>query len=98
MADRNDWHVYIVRCADSSLYTGVAIDVRARVASHNAGKGAKYTRGRRPVKLVYAEPAGSRGAALRREAAIKRLPRDAKQALVRTHAGNALARRPGSGR
>jgi putative endonuclease len=77
-----DWTVYIVRCADGSLYTGVAVDVRARVATHNAGKGAKYTRGRRPVTLVYREPAGSRGAALQREAAIKRLPAAAKRALV----------------
>ena len=46
----SDWHVYIVRCADGSLYTGVAIDVRARIATHNAGQGAKYTRGRRPVR------------------------------------------------
>jgi putative endonuclease len=77
-----DWTVYIVRCADGSLYTGVAVDVDARVATHNAGKGAKYTRGRRPVKLVYREPAGSRSAALKREAAIKRLPTAAKRALV----------------
>lgn len=84
MTVTGDWTVYILRCADGSLYTGVAIDVRARVATHNAGKGAKYTRGRRPVKLVYREPAGSRGAALKREAAIKRLPTAVKRALVAT--------------
>jgi putative endonuclease len=77
-----DWHVYIVRCADRSLYTGVATDVAARIASHNAGKGAKYTRGRRPVRLVYQERVGARGAALRREFAIKRLTRAAKRRLV----------------
>lgn len=77
-----DWHVYILRCADDSLYTGVATDIEARVARHNAGKGAKYTRGRRPVVLVYREAAGNRGAALRREHAIKRLPRAAKRRLI----------------
>ncbi len=76
------WSVYILRCGDGSFYTGVATDVRARVAKHNQGKGAKYTRGRRPVQLVYREPAGSRGAALKREYAVKRLTRAAKQRLV----------------
>lgn len=77
-----DWYVYIVRCADRTLYTGVATDVRARIAKHNQGKGAKYTRGRRPVRLVYREPAGSRGAALKREHAVKRLTRAAKRRLI----------------
>ena len=76
------WHVYIVRCADHSLYTGVATDVAARVVTHNSGKGAKYTRGRRPVRLVYQETASTRGAALKREFAIKRLTRAAKRRLV----------------
>jgi predicted GIY-YIG superfamily endonuclease len=75
--------VYIVRCADRTLYTGVAKDVRARMAAHNSGRGAKYTRSRLPVKLVYRERAVDRGAALRREHEIKRLPRAAKQALFR---------------
>lgn len=78
-----DWFVYIVRCADRSLYTGVAIDVRERVATHNRGRGARYTRGRGPVRLVYTERAGTRGAALRREHAIKCLTRAAKQQLIR---------------
>ena len=77
-----NWHVYIVRCADRTLYTGVATDVAARVAKHNAGVGAKYTRGRRPVTLVYSERVGERGAALKRELAIKRLPRQTKQQLI----------------
>lgn len=81
-----EWYVYIVQCADRSLYTGVATDVVARVATHNAGKGAKYTRGRRPVRLVFQEWAGTRGAALRREIAIKRLAAAAKRALVRSAA------------
>lgn len=83
---RQGWHVYILRCADGSLYTGVATDVAARVAAHNAGKGAKYTRGRLPVKLVHREQAANRGAALRREYAIKQLPTEAKRALARRRA------------
>lgn len=75
------WQVYILRCADGSLYTGVATDLTARVRKHNDGAGAKYTRGRRPVKLVYREPAASRSAALKREHAIKRLPAAAKRKL-----------------
>lgn len=75
------WYVYIVRCADRTLYTGVAKDVAARVATHNAGRGAKYTRSRLPVKLVYRERVGERGAAQKREHAIKRLARKDKQAL-----------------
>lgn len=76
------WHVYIVECADGSLYTGIALDVPARLARHNRGRGAKYTRGRRPVRLVYQEPADGRGSALRREQLIKRLPAAAKRRLV----------------
>jgi predicted GIY-YIG superfamily endonuclease len=70
-----------VRCADGTLYTGVAKDLAARVAQHNAARGAKYTRSRLPVKLVYREPAADRSGALRREHEIKRLPRGAKRAL-----------------
>lgn len=77
------WVVYILRCADKSLYTGVATDLEVRVQKHNDGKGAKYTRGRRPVKLVYHEPATNRGAALRREHAIKRMKTMEKRQLVR---------------
>lgn len=76
------WHVYIVRCSDETLYTGIARDVGQRIAKHNEGTGAAYTRGRRPVVLVHQEPATDRGAALRREAAIKRLPVSAKRALA----------------
>lgn len=76
------WHVYILECADGTLYTGVATDVAARVATHNAGKGAKYTRGRLPVRLVYQESAGERGDALRRELAIKRLRAADKRRLI----------------
>jgi putative endonuclease len=76
------WFVYVVRCRDGSLYTGVARDVDARVATHNQGRGARYTRGRGPVALVHVERKQSQGSALRREAAIKALPRKAKLALT----------------
>ena len=74
--------VYVVRCADGSLYTGYAKDVKARVATHNSGRGAKYTSGRRPVTLVYSQWFKTVGAALRREYAMKQLSRDEKEALV----------------
>ena len=77
-----EWSVYIVRCADDSLYTGIAKDVAARLAKHNAGKGAAYTRARRPVKLLYSENALTRSKALSREAGIKSLPRPQKQLLI----------------
>ena len=76
------WWVYLVRCADGSLYTGITLDVARRVAQHNAGRASKYTRSRRPVELVYRERQPDRGAALRREAAIKALTRRAKEALI----------------
>src|SRR6185369_11443765 len=77
------WAVYLVRCADGSLYTGEATDVARRVAQHNAGTGARYTRARRPVALVHQEPAADRPAALRREWALKQLPRAQKERLAR---------------
>lgn len=76
------WYVYIVRCNDASLYTGVAKDLERRIGQHNAGTGAKYTRSRLPVTLVYSEPAADRGAALRREIEIKRLPAASKRRLA----------------
>ena len=76
------WWVYVVRCADGSLYTGVARDLPARIAAHNAGRGARDTRGRGPVTLVYQEGAEDRASAQRREAAIKRLPAAAKAGLA----------------
>jgi predicted GIY-YIG superfamily endonuclease len=76
------WSVYIVRCADGTLYTGTAKDLGARIDEHNAGRGAKYTRGRAPVTLVYREPAGDRAAAQRREHAIKRLTAAEKRRLI----------------
>ncbi|MCD8382898.1 MAG: GIY-YIG nuclease family protein [Clostridiales bacterium] len=76
------FYVYIVKCSDGTLYTGSTTNVSRRVRTHNAGKGAKYTRSRRPVALVYQEETESWPAALRREAAIKRLPRAKKIALI----------------
>jgi putative endonuclease len=73
--------VYLVRCADDTLYTGWAVDVAARVKTHNAGRGAKYTQARRPVTLVYSEAWPSRSDAMRREREIKRWPRARKLAL-----------------
>jgi putative endonuclease len=72
----------MLRCRDGSLYTGVTNDLSRRLAAHGAGTGARYTRARLPVRLVYREARATRGAALRREAAIKRLPRAAKLALL----------------
>ncbi len=69
------WKLYILRCGDGSLYTGITTDVEARFAQHNAGKGAKYTRGRGPLELVYSEECGTHSDALKRELAVKALPR-----------------------
>ena len=79
-----DWYVYIVKCADDSLYTGIARDVEKRVDEHNCSDqlGAKYTRFRRPVKLVYQEALDSRSAATRREIEIKCLSRQEKESLI----------------
>ncbi len=76
------WYVYIVRCSDASLYTGVTNDPAKRLAAHNAGRGAKYTRSRLPVALVHIERKRCKGAALAREALIKRLSRHTKLALI----------------
>lgn len=69
------WYVYILRCADDTLYTGMTDDVTRRLEVHNSGKGAKYTRGRGPLELAYSEECESYSAALKREYAIKQLPR-----------------------
>lgn len=74
--------VYIVRCADGTLYTGIAIDVDARIEQHNAGKGAKYTKTRRPVVCVYKEKCTDKSDALKREIAIKRMRRLEKEQLI----------------
>ena len=76
------WTVYILRCGDGSLYTGISDDVLRRLAAHRAGKGAKYTRGRGPLELVYTQALPDKSAALRREAEIKRLRREEKEKLI----------------
>jgi putative endonuclease len=75
--------VYILECRDGTLYTGWTNDLAKRVETHNAGLGAKYTRGRLPVKLVYSERIAERGDALRREMQIKRMTREEKLRLIR---------------
>lgn len=76
------WHLYLLRCGDGTLYCGIALDAQARLKQHQEGKGAKYTRGRGPLELVYAEACGTRSEALRREREVKRMPRAAKLALA----------------
>ena len=80
------YYVYLLRCADGSLYCGYTDDLTRRVRIHNEGKGAKYTRSRRPVSLVYKESFEEKRAALKREYAIKRLTREEKLLLVRKQA------------
>ena len=76
--------VYMLRCKDGSLYTGWTNDLEHRLAKHNSGRGAKYTRGRGPLELVYSEELPDKEAALRRECAIKKLRREQKLALLQT--------------
>lgn len=82
MTVEKTWYVYILRCRDDTLYTGITDDLNRRLEAHNAGKGAKYTRGRGPVKLCYSEEQESYSAALKREYAIKQLSRADKLALM----------------
>jgi len=88
----NGWRVYILRCRDGSLYTGATNDLARRLSRHAEGTGARYTRSRLPIRLIYDEPARDRGAALRREAALKRLTRAEKLALVAAHAASVKQR------
>jgi putative endonuclease len=84
------WTVYLVRCRDGSLYAGVTTDLERRLAQHNAGEGAAYTRSRRPVDLVYREEVVDRSAAQRREHAIRRLTRTEKESLAAANAAQAV--------
>ena len=77
-----NWYLYILRCGDGSLYTGITTDVLARLETHRAGKGAKYTRGRGPLELVYSENCVEHSTALKRELEIKALPRLDKMKLI----------------
>lgn len=83
------WFVYILRCRDDTLYTGSTDDISRRLAAHNSGKGAKYTRGRGPLELVYSEELPTHSDALKREIAIKRLTRKEKLMLIKKE-GNEL--------
>ena len=76
------WCVYILRCRDGTLYTGITVDLRRRLEAHQRGVAAKYTHSRRPVTLVYEEPQANRSSALKREAGLRRLGRAGKLALI----------------
>lgn len=78
----SNWYLYILRCGDGTLYTGITTDVEKRLEAHSSGKGAKYTRGRQPLTLVYRESCGSHSQALKRELAVKKLNRQAKEDLI----------------
>jgi putative endonuclease len=78
----NKWSVYIVECRDKSLYTGITNNLEKRIETHNSGKGAKYTRARRPIKLKYYEEIENKSLALKREFAIKQLTRAQKNQLI----------------
>ena len=81
--DKDIWYVYMVRCNDGTLYTGITNDLEKRIKAHNSGKdGARYTRSRRPVKLVYSEEAGSKSTAAKREYKIKKMTRVKKMELI----------------
>ena len=86
------WYLYILRCADGTLYTGITVDVQKRFAAHGAGKGAKYTRGRCPLELVYREECADHSAALRRELEVKAMTRAEKEKLFEgtCHASGAI--------
>lgn len=79
------WYLYILRCRDASLYTGITTDVEKRLEAHRSGKGAKYTRGRAPLELVYREECGTHSDALKRELAVKALTREQKQEMIASY-------------
>ena len=76
------WYLYILRCGDGTLYTGITTDVEARLEIYRSGKGAKYTRGRGPLELVYREECENHSQALKRELAVKAMSREEKQSLI----------------
>ena len=78
----SNWYLYILRCGDGTLYTGITTDVEKRLEAHQTGKGAKYTRGRGPLQLVYREKCGTHSDALRRELKIKAMSRENKCKLI----------------
>ncbi len=82
---KSTWYLYILLCRDGSYYTGITTDIARRVEMHNTGKGARYTNGRCPVRLVHREECRDRGDALRREHAVKQLTKEGKREYVREH-------------
>ena len=78
----NTWYLYILRCKDNTLYTGITTDVEKRLEAHRSGKGAKYTRGRAPLELMYRESCGDHSTALKRELEIKAMSRQEKEKLI----------------
>ena len=76
------WYLYILRCGDGTLYTGITTDIQRRLDAHRCGKGAKYTRGRGPLELAYQEACSTHSEALKREVAVKRLSRTEKEQLI----------------
>jgi putative endonuclease len=80
---KSTWHLYILECADGSLYTGITTDVSRRIKQHESGEGAKYTRGRAPLKLLYTKKFKSRSAASKRELEVKKMSREEKLDLIK---------------
>lgn len=78
----SNWYLYILRCGDGTLYTGITTDLQKRLETHRSGKGAKYTRGRQPLELVYREICENHSAALKRELEVKKLIRQEKETLI----------------
>ena len=85
--ERKGWFVYILDCADGTLYTGITNNLKKRIAAHNAGKGAKYTRGRGPVALVFKKRCVNKSGALKQEAKIKKLNRTGKREFINKKTG-----------
>jgi putative endonuclease len=78
-----NWFLYIIRCKNNSLYTGITTDIKRRFKEHQEGKGSKYLRGKSPLKLVFKKRIGKKGQALRIESAIKRLPKEKKEMILK---------------
>jgi putative endonuclease len=84
------WYLYILRCADGTLYTGITCDLERRLEQHNLGRGAKYTRGRAPVDLAYVESCADRSTASKREYVVKQMSLEQKRGLIECYAGSAV--------
>ena len=79
---KNNWYLYLVRCADDTIYTGISSDVQARIDKHNSGRGAKYTQARLPVRLIYSESQPNRISAMKREVEVKKWGKRRKENLA----------------